>query len=130
MDVNQDAQLIISILKQEEKTGLHLLSCSTIHQSPFQMYTSRKLSWSESKIRYIFKYYVGSQAWSPPSDSVSTNFCTTVLDSYRNHATLKRDACDTDSRPYDIDSRLRDNYRDHATATRPRDSYRDHPNFH
>ena len=60
MDVDQDTQQIISIPKQEEinlLSFIELFNQSSKYKNPFQIYNSRKLSWFESKINYIFKYF-------------------------------------------------------------------------
>ena len=60
MDVDQDTQQIEGISKHEEKnrlTFIELFNQSSKYKNHFQMYNSRKLSWSESKTNYILKHY-------------------------------------------------------------------------
>ena len=59
MDVDQDTQQIVSISSKKRKrfTFIELFNKSSNYTKSFQMYKLRKISWSESKINYIFKHY-------------------------------------------------------------------------
>ena len=76
MDVGQDTQQIESISKKKEKnrlTYIELFNKSSKSKNRFQMYNSRKFSWSESKIIYIFKHYQLFNDFSKDNRSLSPN---------------------------------------------------------
>ena len=60
MDVDQEFKKVGKISKQEEKDKkifIQMFHQSTKYQNSLQIYNSRNLSWSESKIWRIFKHF-------------------------------------------------------------------------
>ena len=60
MDVGKVTKQILIIQSKKRNTGFHIIALfnqSLKYKNSFEMYNSRKLSWSESKINYIFKHY-------------------------------------------------------------------------